>query len=123
MQWFIPKKNAEIKTINPSLNNILLPNVIFKYLDNIWLIISVPPVVKPALKIKPAPNPNNNPPQIDDNSILDVSICNHTFRFSVSLTNIGNNIDPRIDAFVFSFPNKIKLNNNKNIFNINMIMA
>ena len=54
---FIPKKIADDRTINPSLINILVPILCFKYFESIWLIISVPPIVKPALKTIPAPKP------------------------------------------------------------------
>ena len=64
--------------------------------------MSVPPVVKPALYISPAPKPYTTPPNTDINNSWLVSISIIFPIFLVRFTQIGNNREPKMVAFVFS---------------------
>src|SRR5699024_8719583 len=77
--------------------------------------ISVPPVVNPARKISPNPNPVHIAPSTMSKIISIPSKFTYCGRKDVNFTKIGYSKDPTTDFVVFSFPKKRKLIKSKKI--------
>lgn len=93
------------KIITEFTNIEALPRDIFEYLEKIWANISVPPLEKPTLKIKPLATPE----LIDPNKVFikrsAPSISMYFINGSVNDTKTGKAIAPIYDFIVVDNPN------------------
>ena len=105
-------------TILPSTNNIAVPIEVCKYFATIWFNISVPPVVKPILNVKPYPTPLITPATIAIKSKSDESIMICSATLLVSVTKSGNNIVPISEPMLVFTPKRGKLIINNDTHNI-----